>query len=349
MQKATIKGYFNPREQGDTFKGLGIHMGMDGTVGSHVEQNLPKFLKDAGRDYYVTKVPAMVFDKMAGIDANGQPYGEAVEVPGKFFLARSNDGRVISPKTVSSNYGVLSLMDIADELQPFCDQGWATPDGVYAGQDESLEVVTLRLDAGGNLPDGEKFQHYIMVQNPHGLGKAKGKIISFRIVCANTFAMAVSSESDFCISHRVAREADQAEIMKGRAAFAIQQWENVQTHISKLAERIQTFSSINLTEADALSLTDKLIGVNGKTLEQMSGQAKTRRDLIMRGFNMPEMGTNGSNAYDWLNAVTWAQSSPVATAKSKVSAEARMIRNVSSDGTGARMELAARKLAESLV
>jgi len=337
----SITAYFNPRHEGDTSTGL---LGpIDGTCGDKIEQNLHSFLKAAGRDYGVNLRHAHV----------QKSDGSFQQIENQFLICRDTPERtVISPTTVTNSYGPLSLMDIADELQPFCDAGWATPDGVY-DRSGYLEVLGLRLDAGQtDLPNGEKFMHYIIVQNPHGAGgKVRGKIIDFRIVCANTFAMAVSRAHDFEVTHRVARDAKGHEIVKQRLAFAVEQWENVQDHIKRLADRIDVFSSVPLDESGALALTDRLLGLDGKPISDASTRSKNKRDAIMGGFNSLDMGTQGKSLWDWNNAVTSFLSSPKAesTVTSKVSALDRTTRNILPDGSGAKVEALASRLSLELV
>lgn len=331
MSKATIKGFFNPRHAGDTFKGL--NGSIDGTLAPTIIQDLRAFLKAAGRDYYIRKDP--VYQKF-GTDF--------AEVENQFHLTRSSDSRVVSPHTVTESYEPLSLMDMADELQPWCDQGWTTPDGVYSARNESLELLTLRLDAGGiSMPDDEKFMHYIIFENPHASGgKAKGKIISWRVVCANTFAAAISAKSDFQITHRVAKGTpeEQQAIMATRTKDAVAAWEQAREYIRTLADRIAVMKAAKITKADAANLTAKLLGIEGDKEEDISSRSKNRRDAILAGFNMPGFGTFGVSAYDWLNAVTFVNSSPLATInkKSKVDAVDRLVRNVTTNGTGFKME-----------
>lgn len=338
---AEIKGYFNPVKDGDTFKGL--NSSIDGEVSPTVIQGIPAFLKAAGRDYFIKKAPA--FQRFGG---------EFAEVENQFHLVRSTDERVVSPHTVSDQYAPLSLMDIAEELQPWCDQGWATPDGVYSARNESLEILSLRLDAGGNLPEGEKFMHYAIFQNPHGSGgTAKGKVISWRIVCCNTFAAAVSAASDFTVTHRVAAgdHEMQNEIMAQRAKDAVNAWSKVQKHIADLAERINVWSSAKITAKDAAMLTDKLLGITD--LEKASTRAKNRRDAILSGFNLPQFGTNGATAYDWINAVTFINSSPLAPINSpknsKVSGVDRAVRTLDPNGSGFKLEQDAEKVLAAMI
>jgi hypothetical protein len=336
----TIQAFFNPQKEGDTFSGL--NGSIEGRTNDHIEQNLHRFLEQAGRDYDVLVRPAMV----------GLGDGQTAQVPEQFFLTRSSDNLVISDKTVTRSYGPLSLKDIAVELQPFCDQGWATPDGVY-DRSGSLEIVSLRLDAGGDLPNGETFKHYIIVENPHGGGgKVKGKIIDWRIVCANTFAMAVAATHDFVVTHRIPRDTeDPNDLMKQRIAFAVEQWENVQDHIRKLADRIDVFSGFAMDEAAALAATDKLLSIDGKAEDAISTRSKNKRDAIMAGFNKREAGTDGDSLWDWYNGVTYFLSSPSAeiNVKSKVDPLDRLVRNVNPDGSGAKVEERAMDIALDLI
>lgn len=340
MSKATITGFFNPRTAGDTFKGL--NGSIDGAVAESIIPDLPTFLQKAGRDYYIQKAP--VFQRFDG---------EFAEVENQYHLVRSNDQRVVSPHTVTGQYAPLSLVDIAEELQPWCDAGWCTPDGVYSGRNESLEILSLRLDAGDvELAENERFMHYIVFQNPHGSGgMAKGKIISWRIVCANTFAAAVSASADFTITHRVANgDHDvQKAIMAGRTKDAIAAWEKARGHIAKLSDKINAWQSVPLQFADAKNLTDRLVGITDES--KASTRAKNKRDAILAAFSMPQFGTYGRNAYDWLNGVTFVNSSPLAEAnkRSKVSGIDRTIRNLDMNGSGFAVENRAESLLAELM
>lgn len=350
--KDPIKGYFNPRTEGDTFKGLGISMGMDGEVGPAIERDLQKFLAAAGRNYFIKKVPAGVLDPCGALNEEGEIVPGWIEAAGQYHLVRSSDHRIVSPHTVTDQYAPLSLMDVAEEIAPWVQAGWATPDAVFSARNGALEVLVLRLDAGGEITDGDFYVHYIVVQNPHGSGgTAKGKIISFRIVCANTFAAAVSMKSDFSISHRVARgDSDvQQEIMRTRAADAVAAWEKVQEHIAVLSKRVNVWADSPLTFADAGHLTDQLLEI-GK-LDEASGNKKNRREAILDAFSMPEFGTNGQTAYDWINGVTFVNSSPNAEVnkKSKVSAVDRAVRNMDANGSGFKVEQKAEKILTSFL
>lgn len=349
MKQATIKGFFNPRFDGDTNTGLGIGMGLDGDIADDIIQDVPGFLRAAGRDYYIRKVPAGVLDPNGAMDEGGNMVPAWIETENQYHLVRSNDHRVVSPHTVTDQYAPLSLMDMADELQPWCDQGWATPDGVYEAKGGAIEVLSLRLDAGGDI-GGDKFLHYAIFENPHGAGgKAKGKIISWRIVCANTFAAAVSATADFAIPHRTAAAEQEIQqgVMAERVKGAIDAWAQIRQHIDKLAERVNRWQSSPITKADARELANRLTGVVQE--DKASTRTKNRRDAIVAAFDSPTYGTNGQNAWDWLNAVTFFASSPYADANRKVDPTARVLRATGENGTAVKLERKAESLIESFL
>lgn len=347
MQNATIKGFFNPQRQGDTFKGL--NGSIKGELASRVHGNLFDFLKEGGRNYFVKKVPARIFDPSGAIDEAGNIVPGDIDVENQFHLVRSTDHRVVSPHTVTESYAPLSLMDVSEELQPWCEAGWCQPDGVYSAKNESLEVLTLRLveDAGIVMPGNEKFLHYIVFENVHATGgKAKGKIITWRIVCANTFAAAISAASDFTITHRVAKGSPekQAEIMAERIKDAVAAWEQAKAHIARLAEKVALWQSVSMDKMQATAVTNRLLDITDE--EDASTRAKNKRDAIVAAFNMPSVGTDGRTAWDWINAVTFINSSPLAdiNKKSKVDAVERIVRTTTVNGTGFKAEAEAEEI-----
>ena len=344
---ATINAFYNPTADGDTFKGMfPSDPKFNGDCADAIIRDLGQFLETANRNYYIKKVPA--FQSIGDLDGTPQ----FAEVENQFHLVRSVDNRIVSPHTVTEQYAPLSLMDVAEEIAPWVQAGWATPDAVFEARNGSLEVLVLRLDAGGEITDGDFYVHYIVIQNPHGSGgKAKGKIISFRIVCCNTFAAAVSAASDFTISHRVARgsQEEQAKIMAERTQDAIAAWDKVQSHIADLSKRINVWNAAPITFSDAEHLTDQLLGIT--KLEDASTRKKNTRDSILAAFSMPQYGTQGRTGYDWINGVTFINSSPNADSvkASKVSTIDRAVRNMDPNGTGFKLEQKAEKVLTAFI
>jgi len=296
--------------------------------------SVSEFIKAAGRDYRIQPSQAYV-----------DILGEKRPVPGQFHLVRSSDNAVVSPHTVTGHYDPLCLTDIAEDLEPFASQGWATPDGVYSVREGQLEVLSLRLDAGElgspTPSDGADLLHYLVVTNPHGTAKAQGKLITFRIVCANTFAAAVSAGFDFKVSHKV-RDGVQG-VTASRFEYAVKSWERLKTHVSLLAERINRFISLAIPVDKASRLTDALLGVE----DGSSTRRKNMKDEILGRFNSSKAGTSGKTAWDWLNAVTSFTSN--GSDDSTVDPLARLTRNIESTGSGYALEAKAVQLVEALV
>lgn len=215
-------------------------------------------------------------------------------------------------------------------------------------------MLVLRLDASGEIADDEFFVHYIVIQNPHGSGgTAKGKIISFRVVCQNTFASACSAASDFAITHRVASGSaeEQAEVMAKRTQDAIKAWDKVQEHIRVLSEKVNTWSAAPIARADAEHLTEALLDIPAGKGTEATGRKRNMREAILDAWNRPQYGTFGQTGYDWLNAVTFVNSSPFSeiVQKSKVGAVDRAVRNMSATGTGFKVEQKAERILEGFI
>lgn len=342
-----IKGYFNARKDGDTHA-KSMFSGVEGNVSDTIIPDLPTFLQAAGRDYGILRTPALVRDPFGGLDEHGDICEAVREVEGQFHLTRTNDGRVVSPHTVTGQYAPLTLLDIAAEIQPWCDAGWVTPDAVFSGRNESLEILCLRMDAGGTLPNGETWEHYIAFRNPHGAGgKAKGTISSFRVVCSNAFN-SVGRGIEFVVGHRISATMtmeERQEAMTTRARNAVAAWQTAEQYIADISERINAWSGKAVSFTQAETLTDSLLGI--RKLDDASARKKNMREAVLAAFSMPQFGTNGANLYDWMNAVTFVNSSPHAgiVQSSKVSAVDRTIRNVDPHGSGYIFEAKAEKLA----
>ena len=338
-KKQEAVAFFNAQHDAAT----GIRMSVKGTLSEKLYHSLPEFLTAAKRDYGIRRVQSIHPETHAPIK-------------NQFLLLRSDDRRIVGPKNVSDSYAPMSLMDIAAEVQPFCDQGWATPDSVFGGGflpdgGESVEILCVRLDAGGvEMPAGEKLVHYMVLINPHNGRKAQGKFISYRPWCKNMFSALLSGGYDFAIPHRIAKSEDPATIMQERIKTAIETWDNFKKKLRRLADHINIWNGMPIQLPDARELTDRLLEIQGIPEGAISGRSKNKRDAILAAFNRPDIGTHGRSAYDWLNAVTFTVSSPDSSTnrESKTPAGDRIIRSVDPLGSGFEIERGARILVDSL-
>lgn len=346
-----IQAYFNARRAEDT-QPRSMYVGIDGDVSDNIITNIPDFLRAAKRDYGILRVPALVDDPFGGVDENGNVCPAIREVNNQFHLARNSDGCVVSPHTVTGSYAPMTLMDVAEEVNPWCEAGWCVPDAVYSGKNESLEILTLRLEDIMPLSNGEQWSHHIVFRLPHGAGgKVRGTIMSFREVCSNTFG-SMSSGVEFVITHRISAKMTEEErrgIMTERARQAAAALETTKRYIRSFGERVQEWISTPLSYAQTEKLTDTLLDI--QDVEKAKPRRKNVREAILNAFSMPQFGTHGQNLYDWLNAVTFVNSSPNAeiVTRSKVSATDRMIRNIDPNGSGYKFEAKAEKIAAAFM
>jgi hypothetical protein len=348
-----IKAFFNGRVAGDNHERSLFH-GIEGGTADRVIPDLPTFLGAAGRDYGILMKPNLVSDPFGGVDEAGNVCETIRPVENQFNLMRTSDGAVISPHTVTRSYAPLTLLDIAAEIQPWCNDGWVTPDAIFEGGKVpgSMEMLCLRMDAAGQLPNGEQWTHYIVFRNPHGSGgKARGTIIGFRSHCANTFG-SIARGIEFTVGHRMSAtmtDDERQAAMQARVKKAKDAWETAKRHIADLGERINVWSGARMTGRQAEQLTDTLLGI--ANLDDAKTRTVNRREAILAAFNMPKFGTHGATLYDWINACTFVNSSPNAASvqKSTVSSVDRMIRNVDPNGTGYKFEAKAEGLAEAFL
>jgi len=132
--------------------------------------------------------------------------------------------------------------------------------------------------------------------------------------------------------------------MTQRAQEAVTAWSTVQDHFKKMGEYIDRALAIPVGVTEAEALTDKLLGIADAA--KVSTRAKNRREAILKGFENETLGTYGRSAWDWLNAVTSFTSN--GQEGSKVTAEARLTRNVDPNGTGFKMEQKAEAIVATL-
>lgn len=270
---------------------------------------LTEFLEQYGMNYSVLKTPALAYDLA----------GTPVEVPNQFHLTRHDTGAVISPKTVSKEYRQVSPGEVASRVDQFIHEGWITPDRGFLFGKGSHEVLAFRID-GGSLADqgrvaGEDWTHYLSLHNwQGGGGKIKGSIHSHRIVCLNT-AMAAARMASFAIPHsgNVSENLD----------LAVSTWNSLREQIRLISDRVQVWSEVSTTQAEAEKIISKLYGIDGKEADDISTRTQNEYDFALSEFHNLNRGTFGKSLADVYNAIT-ATNSHYAPAKSKESADSRM-------------------------
>ncbi len=261
--------------------------------------DLEKFIAEKGMDYALSKVPTFV---PAPDGAEG-----VVPVPNDFHIRRLSDGRIVSPASVTKQFGVMSPSDMLPDLIPFVDEGWATPDSAFTLAGGRIEVIALRLNpegfeqTDGNQPlrVGEDFRWYLVAKNFHGGGSASASVFGERLICTNGMTALAGLSS--C---QIPRRGD--TVKSFRKAFG--RWEGIREVINGMAKRMGLFMDTPCNVTQATEIFAELLGITGTPDEDISTQKTTLRTALMDASNMPRYGTEGVHAADVSNAVTWVGS-----------------------------------------
>lgn len=253
-------------------------------------RDVDQCVSEAGMDYTIEKKPSQVL-----VDSDMPGYHKTVEVPGQYHLVRSTDNKIVSPQTVRNKYTVLQPSTQIDVLREYVDQGWATVDGIFSLYDGGSDVVCLQLDAQQSVTgDESEYQHYMVVQNFHGRGACRGKLVSFRVVCHNTATAAFGSKgvlSDWKIPHTAS--------IGDRYKVACRTWENVKAQITEQAKILGLFAE---HELDVPKCISDILGID----EDSSTRAINQRDLILSYADL-DANNVGDNALTVYNSFTgWA-------------------------------------------
>ena len=242
-------------------------------------KNLGFFVWESGMDHTVSKVPALI-EGPNGVE----------EVPGQFHLLR-DDGKVVSPATVTKRYSVLQVRDVVDVVGVYVDQGWATPDAAFSLYDGQSDVITLKLDFPMTVKgDESSYETFMVVQNFHGRGCCRAKITDIRVVCHNTSTAAFGTSgrgkgmADFVIRHTGS--------MKDKLERARQTWEEAREYLKRKAEILGLFADVTCDVEDTVK---GILGVD----ENSSTRAKNQAEEIISRVHYTEGAPAGSLLAVW--------------------------------------------------
>ncbi len=227
-------------------------------------------------------------------------------VPSQYVVLRDSDNVVITPKTVTESYGLVTPTNLADSVRGLVDEGWVSPSDFMFLTRENIEgngeVLVLKFNTGLSAAGEDDLQWYLILTNFHGRGKVKARIVCFRPFCSNQMG-AIMAEFDWAVSHRVPR--GKREETAGRIISAAQQWTNLQAKQQQIAERLDLIKSLPLSHAQATGFVNSLLGIEQTaTDDDVSGQKRNLRTAIMGEFTNANRGTFGRNGWDLYNAVT---------------------------------------------
>lgn len=253
---------------------------IDGARVVNARMGAADFLKTARMDYNVLTE-----------QVDREVRGQRVLVPNQFHIVRGDDLSVLSPSTVTKQYVTRQPSDMVEIVDDIVQSGLGVYDAaftLYGGQSEVISVRLVNID-DDVVCDGSKWMTFLVVQNYHGTGKMRGKLVRVRVVCANTTTRAFAGGSDWAFTHKKSIEKKSEEVphIWTQAADAVKQ--HVQL-LGKLDRKVNVPDTI-----------DQLLAID----DEATTQQKNRRDAIVAAAHDPRNGTFGKTLYDIFNAVTY--------------------------------------------
>jgi len=322
----------------NTFTGERGYFG--GSTPVDTGRSLDAFLEATKFDYDVHKVQAVHPYKRDDSD-------KLVVIPNQFHLINGNTDEVLSPMTVSDQYGVISPRNIVESTRHLVDDGWATPDSLMRIRGGQSEVLMLRLDgqtpAIKNNGVEEDWVWYLMIQNFHGRGKCRARIIAKRPVCSNQIA-GLMADFDWAVSHR----KNAAEKFENK----VQTWENLQNRLTVIAKKMGLYAD---TTVDIPAVAREIVGIKSPEVGKTEAESNSTRKMnllsaIIDGANMPNLGTFGRSAMDVYNSVTSFNTRGHEAVRSKLDAGQRAVRLIEGAGmSGHGLEMKTHKVLAGLV
>jgi phage/plasmid-like protein (TIGR03299 family) len=157
-----------------------------------------------------------------------------------------------------------------------------------------------KMDESFNLAGKDKVEGYVFLMNPHRYGKgAVAKFTSVRVVCWNTFQMALRGGGDSIrLWHNREFNAEMREEAKQKLGIARDQMEAFKKNAVKLTR-------IELTPQQVIDVAAKVMrGSPGKPREEQNRRTERVIELYEGAGLGAKLGSAEGTAWGLLNAVT---------------------------------------------
>lgn len=262
-----------------------------------------------------------------------------VLVTNQYAIRRRSDGEIVSPMTVSAQYGEIAPPDMTGDLEPFVSEGLAVPEAAFhitQGCVQNVETIVLRLSEDPlKARLGEAYTGYIVARNYQGRGAASASLFLERQM-SGSLLTALAKVSGFKIVHR----GD----VRDKYKLAMKRWKDLQKLMLELGNKLSSFSAIPISLIEAETLIDSLLDIQvGK---DVSAQKRNLRAAYLDAFNMPRFGTFGKTVADMYHGITWVGSHYLPE-KSKLGADDIMVGLL--EGTRGSREQKALRLLDAFV
>ena len=165
-----------------------------------------QMLDKAGLDWTVEKVPTY-------IDFNDQKIPTSDSA-----LVRSTDGKILS--VVSGDWNPLQNHEAFEFFHDFVMQGNMKMHTAGSLREGKNVWALAKVNDDFEILGGDKVEPYLLFSNPHEYGRSIDiRFTAIRVVCNNTYTMALNSTSDLVVrlNHRRVFDADMVKTTLGVA------------------------------------------------------------------------------------------------------------------------------------
>lgn len=266
-------------------------------LGAKIEGNVlsKKFLKAAGLDWEVRKMPLVAIDEETD---------EAHAVPGRFGLIRSGDNRCLT--VTGASWKPLQNKEVLGFMDDYVRAGGATLETAGSLRDGKIVWGLAKLKYDFEVTRGDKVGGYLLFTSPHEVGKAITiRTTTVRVVCANTMALANRpgmGSTEYRQSHLQEFNVDEA---RARVAEAHE-------HLSWMEKGYKAMKKLKLSTQDAVdkvlipSIAPNLIDnedlIEARKEKGDEALPKVFRDILESVSNAP--GADVGTGWGVLNGVT---------------------------------------------
>lgn len=239
-------------------------------------RNVQRFLAAARMDYTVRLQRVATWDDAS----NGW-----IETPDQFSLTRSDDGKVVSPRTVSEGYVPRWPAHLGEVFQYWVAEGFIELRSAFTLANGSREILVAEI-IGAESPGRRMF---LTGRNSHAGEQTDFVLSGVKVVCANTERAAFNSGADLKFRH--------SESGESRLKQATNLWEKARKAIFSNQQRLNALAE---TRCEIVPTLDAVLDIQ----PDASTYAKNRRDKILSRTNVPSMGTHGETLGDIFDATT---------------------------------------------
>lgn len=206
-----------------------------------------EMLVASGLDWTVSKRPLFAPGGLTSIgpgtkyptfkDYLADPDGSALCVSEYFALVRDSDSKVLGP--AGKEYIPTQNRQAFDFFKKFTTAGHMTMDTAGSLQGGKQVWVLAKLGKMFTLPGGDEIHGYLLLSSPHVWGKSLViKFVTIRVVCMNTFTMAMNEAKygkGFRMPHIRAFDAEVAQEAAISLGIANELFEGFEATANKLA------------------------------------------------------------------------------------------------------------------